>query len=176
MGTHPIFESDFDCLTDTFMKLIVQRVNHAAVRVNGEVVGSIGAGLCVLAGVNRYDTDDDVIWCAKKLLTTRFFEREGKQWNGNVVQLDGEILAVSQFTLYAVLKGTKPDFHNAMGGEQAQRMFDLFVNEVKKGYKADKVATGQFGADMKVELENDGPVTIEICNDEKKAKRAEKPV
>ena len=69
------------------------------------------------------------------MLTTRFFEREGKQWNGNVVQLEGEILAVSQFTLYAVLKGTKPDFHNAMGGEQAQRMFDLFVNEVKKGYK-----------------------------------------
>ena len=95
-------------------------------------------------------------------------------FNPPVQQVDGEILAVSQFTLYSVLKGTKPDFHNAMGGENAQKMFDLFVSEVKKNYHEEKVAQGVFGADMKVELENDGPVTIEICNDDKKAKR-EKP-
>ena len=71
-----------------------------------------------------------MVWCAKKLLTTRFFDRDGKPWNGNVNQMDLEILAVSQFTLYSVLKGTKPDFHNAMGGENAQKMFDLFVDTV----------------------------------------------
>jgi len=150
------------------MKLVIQRVTRACVRVEGEVKGDISKGLCVLAGINRYDTEDDILWCAKKLLNIRLFEEDDKHWKKNVKQENLEILAVSQFTLYAVLKGNKPDFHCAMGGEQASTLFDLFVSELKKGYDQEKIQTGVFGAMMEVELVNDGPVTIEINSPEKK--------
>ena len=83
------------------MKLVVQRVTRACVRVEGEVKGNISKGLCVLAGINRYDTEDDILWCAKKLLNIRLFEEDDKHWKKNVKQENLEILAVSQFTLYA---------------------------------------------------------------------------
>merc|ERR1711937_228339 len=150
----------------------IQRVSRACVRVEGEVRGEISKGLCVLVGIHRSDTREDVLWCAKKLLNIRLFESEdGKHWNKSAQALDLGILAVSQFTLHAFLKGNKPDFHLAMGGDQARDLFDQLVEELKKGHTPERIATGVFGAMMEVDLVNDGPVTIELDSESTRKKK-----
>ncbi|KAJ9450389.1 D-tyrosyl-tRNA(Tyr) deacylase [Diplonema papillatum] len=143
------------------MRGVVQRVTSASVTVEGAVVGSVGKGLCVLVGISTTDTPAMIPWMAKKLLNLRLFEGGGgKNWAKNVVDVDGEILLVSQFTLCHVLKGSKPDFHNAMPGSQSQPFFDELVAALRKAYRPDRIATGSFGAYMDVDIRNDGPVTL----------------
>lgn len=146
------------------MKAIVQRVSEASVTVSGQVVGQIQKGLCVLVGIGREDTDKDVEFIARKLLNLRLFQHpeSGKSWDRNVVQIEGGVLLISQFTLCHVLKGNKPDFHNAMTGESARVLFDELTERMRRQYVSDRIATGQFGAYMDVRIANDGPVTISL--------------
>jgi len=146
-----------------FMRAVIQRVLSSSVSVNGQIVGKIpdkARGLCVLVGITHDDTQDDADYVIRKILTTRYWPDEnGTQWKRNVQQIDGSLLLVSQFTLYSKFKGTKLDFHRAMGPEEAKAMFDGIVERLKKDYKEDKVETGEFGGYMNVHIENDGPVT-----------------
>ncbi|CAF0754261.1 unnamed protein product [Brachionus calyciflorus] len=145
------------------MKAIIQRVVKASVTVSDELISSIQHGFCVLVGIGRDDTDKDIDYIVRKLLTIRLFENpeaENSKWNKNVVERDYEILCVSQFTLQSTLKGTKPDFHLAMGGEQSKEFYEKFLEQMKKSYKPEKIKDGKFGAMMQVNIQNDGPVTI----------------
>lgn len=145
------------------MRVVVQRVTEASVKVHGEVISSIGKGLMVLVGISRDDEEKDADFLARKLVRLRLFDSEdGKAWDKSVVDSQLEILLVSQFTLYGVMKGNKPDFHNAMKSQDSEPFFNQFVAKVKSLYAADKVKEGQFGADMAVSLVNDGPVTLQL--------------
>jgi D-tyrosyl-tRNA(Tyr) deacylase len=146
------------------MKAIIQRVTSASVVVDGQVVSSIGRGLCVLIGIHRTDTRKELEYIAKKLLSVRLFDdpNTGKRWDKSVKDLNLEVLCVSQFTLYHILKGNKLDFHLAMSGEPAKNMYYDLLSEVRKNYCEDGVKDGQFGATMEVNIANDGPVTIEL--------------
>jgi len=149
------------------MKAVVQRVASASVSVDGEVVSSIGRGICVLIGIHRDDTRQQMEHVARKLAALRVFDDEssGKRWNKSVRDLGLEILCVSQFTLYHVMKGNKPDFHLAMCGDKAKDFYEEFLAQLRKecgSSSEDKVKNGVFGATMKVDIANDGPVTLEI--------------
>lgn len=145
------------------MRLVLQRVTEASVTVDGKVVGSIGRGLVALCGIHETDDDKAAEWAARKLLNTRLFEDEkGKMWSQSVASLNLGVLLVSQFTLFAQLKGNKPDFHNAMGPQRARPYWSDFVQRVEGLHTTGPVATGEFGAKMQVSLINDGPVTIEL--------------
>ncbi|XP_075145438.1 D-aminoacyl-tRNA deacylase isoform X1 [Haematobia irritans] len=145
------------------MKAIVQRVTSAKVTVSEELISSIGRGLCVLVGITHTDTEKDVEYLSRKLLSLRLFEdSSGKRWQKSVQDEKLEILCVSQFTLYHRLKGNKPDFHLAMQGEQAQTLYQLFLKRLGTSYDANKIKDGKFGAYMQVHIQNDGPVTIEL--------------
>ena len=141
------------------MKVIVQRVLSASVEVEQQVVGSIDQGLLLLIGLAEGDTDQELIWMANKILGLRIFERNGLLQD-SVLDIDGELLAVSQFTLLADCnKGKRPSFSKAMKPDKALPMFNTFVQllEEKRG---SNIQTGIFGADMKVSSINNGPVTI----------------
>jgi len=143
------------------MRAVVQRVSQAAVAVDGAVVSSIGRGACVLVGVEVGDTEADAVWMANKLLQLRVFDdAEGKRWGCGVKELGYELLCVSQFTLYSVLKGNKPDFRKAMAGPKAKQFYDDFLQRLRSDYEPGKIQEGVFGAMMDVSLTNDGPVTI----------------
>eukprot|EP01094_Clydonella_sp_ATCC50884_P002730 TRINITY_DN12080_c0_g1_i1.p1 TRINITY_DN12080_c0_g1~~TRINITY_DN12080_c0_g1_i1.p1 ORF type:complete len:165 (+),score=46.10 TRINITY_DN12080_c0_g1_i1:328-822(+) len=146
------------------MRAIIQRVVRGGVTVGGDAVGSIERGLVVLVGVQEGDTDKDAQWLARRILGLRLWHNDdnGKPWAKNVRDLGYELLLVSQFTLFAVPKGNKPDFHHAMGGPAAREFFDSFVELVRTSYAPDKVQTGAFGQHMEVSLVNDGPVTIPL--------------
>ncbi|KAL3424229.1 d-tyrosyl-trna deacylase [Phlyctema vagabunda] len=146
------------------MKAILQRVLSASVTVDTKLVSSIGKGVLVFAAVAPGDTEKDVETLANKVLKMRLWDDEsGGRWKHNVQDISGEVLCVSQFTLLAsTKKGTKPDFHGAMGGDEARILYQLFVSKVQQGYKAEKVKDGVFQAMMEVALVNDGPVTLEI--------------
>ena len=165
------------------MRLVLQRVTSASVTVEGQVVGAIGRGVCVLVGITDTDTSSDVEFAARKILNTRLWpsslrttapsqqskpDAPVKQWDAAVVDIQGGgVLLVSQFTLCHVLKGNKPDFHKAMKTEPAKKLFDALVTQVKQGFtgvSSDNapVATGMFGAYMDVQIANDGPVTLVI--------------
>lgn len=145
------------------MKAVIQRVNKARVSVDGEVISSIGKGLCVLLGISRTDTIKDIQFMVRKLLNLRIFEDEnGKRWNKSVKDYNYEVLCVSQFTLYSKLKGNKPDFHLAMAPEQSEKFYNDFIQQLRTTYSPDLVKDGKFGAFMQVHIENDGPVTIEL--------------
>ena len=142
------------------MRALVQRVSEARVTVAGEVVGSIGPGLLVLAGFEEADTQIDLDWMAKKLVQMRIFADGNGVMNRSVSDVGGEVLAVSQFTLYAsTKKGNRPSWSRAARGEVSQPLFAQFV-EVLANALGRPVATGVFGADMQVVLVNDGPVTL----------------
>jgi D-tyrosyl-tRNA(Tyr) deacylase len=144
------------------MKAVIQRVMKASVCVAGEVVGSIQNGLCVLIGISKDDTDKDLEFIVRKILNIRLFKEseESAKWDKSVVDKDFEVLCISQFTLQAVLKGNKPDFHQAMMADKSKEFYDRFLDTIGKMYKKEKIQNGQFGAYMQVSIQNDGPVTI----------------
>ncbi len=147
------------------MRVVIQRVSHASVTIEGVLKSKIGRGLLVLAGFEEADDEKDLEWMVRKLLHLRIFEDANGVMNRSVLDTDGEILVVSQFTLHAATaKGNRPSYIRAARPEIAIPLYDRFLKMVETGL--DKpIGTGEFGADMKVELLNDGPVTI--CIDSK---------
>lgn len=141
------------------MRLVIQRVNQANVQVFGQEIASCGKGLLVLLGVTHDDSIEDVEYCVSKTLGLRVFEDEDEKMNLSIEDIKGEILVVSQFTLYGdVRKGRRPSFVNSAKPDKANELYEEYVKYLQK--ENIPVSTGQFGADMKVELINDGPVTI----------------
>ncbi len=144
------------------MRVLVQRVLSARVEVAGVVVGAIGAGLLVLVGVEEADGQADISWLSAKLSKLRIFDDEAGVMNRSVVDVGGEVLAVSQFTLFAsVRKGSRPSWSRAARAEISHALFDQFVGQLERDLGR-QVPTGVFGADMQLHLVNDGPVTIAI--------------
>lgn len=144
------------------MRLVIQRVSQASVTVEGEMIGSIGRGLLVLVGVENGDTEADMEWLAKKTVALRIFEDEAGVMNKSLVDVEGSVLAVSQFTLTAsTRKGNRPSYIRAAGHEVAVSLYEAYCRRVSELTGRD-VERGRFGADMKVALVNDGPVTIII--------------
>ena len=144
------------------MRLVVQRVTHASVTIEGVLKSKIGSGLLILVGIEDADTDTDINWLAQKVVNLRIFDDENGVMNRSVVDVDGEILIVSQFTLHAMTaKGNRPSYIRASKPDFAIPMYEKFCAKVSE-LLGKEVGTGQFGADMKVELLNDGPVTILI--------------
>ncbi|HHE31255.1 MAG TPA: D-tyrosyl-tRNA(Tyr) deacylase [Chlorobaculum parvum] len=142
------------------MRCVVQRVREAAVTIDGERFSSIGAGLLVLAGISRDDRDADLAWMSRKLPNLRIFEDDEGRMNRSRKETGGELLVVSQFTLYAdASRGNRPGFTESAPSEVAQPIFDRFVEMLRCDSEL-TVETGSFGADMQVSLINDGPVTI----------------
>jgi D-tyrosyl-tRNA(Tyr) deacylase len=142
------------------MRAVIQRVKEACVRVDGKITGQIEKGLLVLVGVEDADTDEDIEWLTKKIAGMRIFDDENGVMNLSVMDIDGRILAVSQFTLFgSTKKGNRPSWIRASKGPFAEPMYEKFCKalEHETGKKTEK---GIFGADMKVSLLNDGPVTI----------------
>lgn len=141
------------------MRVILQRVAHASVTVDGEIIGKIQRGFLLLVGVTHDDAMEDMEYLVRKIVQMRIFEDEEGKLNRSIQDIGGEILSVSQFTLYAdTKKGNRPSFSKAAPGDVALEMFEQF--NVLLRDTGIPVETGQFGADMKVELLNDGPVTI----------------
>ncbi|KAG9509443.1 D-aminoacyl-tRNA deacylase 1 [Fragariocoptes setiger] len=151
------------------MRAVVQRVLKGSVTAEGEVVGSIGHGICVLLGISRDDDHTDSDYVIRKLLTLKLFSDDPeKRWMKSVKEGDLEILVVSQFTLCHTFKGTKPDFHLSMSGDLSKPFFEEFVARLKKEYRAGKVQTGKFGCHMSIDICADGPVTLVIDSPAKK--------
>ena len=140
------------------MRAVVTRVSRASVSIDGAVVGAIGKGFLVLLGVHKDDTEEDAKKLADKVCGLRVFEDENGKMNLNLAAVDGEILVVSQFTLFADTKSRRPGFTEAARPEKAVPLYELFMAECEK--KMFHVKHGVFGADMQVESVNDGPVTI----------------
>lgn len=141
------------------MKVVVQRAKDANVKVDGKEVGQISKGLLLLVGFTQTDTDKEIDWMVNKVLNLRIFDDEDGVMNKSVKDVKGEILSVSQFTLYAdSRKGNRPSYLNALRGEEAIVLYDKFNQKLKEQNIV--VETGIFGADMKVSFTNDGPVTI----------------
>ncbi len=148
------------------MKAVLQRVTHAKVTVDGKVTGEIDKGLLVLVGVSPDDNDAIIKTVAEKIAGLRIFKDENEKMNLSVQDIGGRILVISQFTLYAdCKKGKRPSFTDAASGEFAKNTYEKFVGVLSNIING-KVETGIFGADMKVELLNDGPVTIVLNSDE----------
>ena len=147
------------------MRVVLQRVKHAKVTIDGRVSGEIGTGFLILLGVAPEDTPEEALYLAKKCVGLRVFEDENDKMNLALADVGGKILAVSQFTLYAdCRKGKRPNFTRAAKGDQARELYEYFV-DCCRGLGVE-TQTGEFGADMKVELLNDGPVTIMLDTDE----------
>ena len=147
------------------MRTVVQRVKQASVTVNGSVVSAIGQGLLLLLGIEAADTEEDIQWLSRKVLGLRIFDDEEGVMNRNIQDVGGDIIVVSQFTLMASYKkGNRPSWIRAAGHEHAVPMYERFVEVLREGL-GKSVGTGVFGAEMQVELINDGPVTI--CMDTK---------
>ena len=141
------------------MRVVLQRVSHASVTVEEKVIGKIQRGFLLLVGVTRDDAMEDMEYLVRKIVQMRIFEDEEGKLNRSIQDIGGEILSVSQFTLYAdTKKGNRPSFSKAAPGDVALEMFEQFNGLLRD--TGIPVETGQFGADMKVELLNDGPVTI----------------
>ena len=147
------------------MKAVIQRVTKASVAINGNVKSSIENGLLVLAGIEDADNDEDIEWLSNKIVNLRIFDDENKVPNVSVKDIDGEILLVSQFTLHAsTKKGNRPSYIKASKPDVAIPIYEKMILQLESDL-GKKIFTGEFGADMKVELLNDGPVTI--CIDTK---------
>ncbi len=144
------------------MKTVIQRVSSASVTINAEIVADIQRGLLVLVGIEDADTQEDINWLCQKIANLRIFGDENEVMNLSVKDCNGEIIVVSQFTLYAsTKKGNRPSYIKAAKPEVAIPLYEVFVKQLEKEL-CKKVQTGIFGADMKVSLLNDGPVTIII--------------
>ncbi|MBD2293869.1 D-tyrosyl-tRNA(Tyr) deacylase [Anabaena sphaerica FACHB-251] len=143
------------------MRVIVQRVKSSQVTVNGEIVGKIGRGLNLLVGISNTDTDAELDWMVRKCLELRLFpdDEGGDRWQKSVQEINGELLVVSQFTLYGdCRKGRRPSFDRSAVPTLAVDLYNRFVSKLKTSGL--RVETGQFGAMMQVEIQNDGPVTL----------------
>lgn len=144
------------------MRVVIQRVSDAAVTVNTETVGSIEKGLLVFAGIEDADTDEDIEWISNKIINLRIFDDENKIPNISVKEIDGSILLISQFTLHALTKkGNRPSYIRASKSVVAVPVYEKLIQQLENDL-GKKIQTGIFGADMKVPLVNDGPVTIWI--------------
>ena len=147
------------------MRTVIQRVQHASVTINGNVKSSIGNGFLLLLGIEATDTSEDVDWLVKKVSALRVFEDENGVMNRSIIDVQGEALVVSQFTLYASYKkGNRPSWFRAASHDISIPLYEEFCCKLSASL-GKEVGTGEFGADMKVELLNDGPVTI--CMDTK---------
>lgn len=147
------------------MRAVVQRVNKSSVTIDGKVVGKINEGFTVLVGFTHTDTIEDIKYIVKKIVNLRIMDDENGVMNKSIIDTGGSILSISQFTLYGdAKKGNRPSYVKALGGEQASPMYDKF-NELLREHVT--VETGIFGADMKVSIENNGPVTILLDTDER---------
>lgn len=147
------------------MRTVIQRVSHASVTIEGIVKSKIGAGYLILLGVEEADNEEDIDWLVRKITGLRVFDDEAGVMNRNIMDVGGDIIVVSQFTLMASYKkGNRPSWLRAAGHEHAVPMYEMFVTKLSEAL-GKPVGTGEFGADMKVELLNDGPVTI--CMDTK---------
>ena len=144
------------------MKAVIQRASKASVTIEGEKAASIDSGLLILLGVINEDTQEDINWLSKKIVNLRIFGDEDGVMNKSLIDINGEAIVVSQFTLHAnVKKGNRPSYIKAAKPEIAIPLYKAFVKQMELDL-GEKILTGQFGADMKVELLNDGPVTIII--------------
>lgn len=144
------------------MKAVIQRVSKASVTINQKIVSRINNGLLILLGIESADTAEDIEWLSKKIANLRIFNDENDVMNRSLIDVDGDVIIVSQFTLQAsTKKGNRPSYLNAAKPEIAIPLYKQFIAEFEKQINK-KVGTGEFGADMKVELLNDGPVTIII--------------
>jgi D-tyrosyl-tRNA(Tyr) deacylase len=144
------------------MKVVIQRVSEASVKIDGSINGSIESGLLILVGIENADTEEDVDWLASKIVSLRIFSDESGLMNLSVKEINGGILVISQFTLHAkTKKGNRPSFIDAARPEQAIPLYEKFKSALEKELNK-PIQCGVFGADMKVSLVNDGPVTIVI--------------
>jgi len=142
------------------MRVVIQRVNKASVKVDGKITGEIDEGLLILLGIEDADTDEDIQWLSNKIVNLRIFNDENGVMNKSVIDADGNILLVSQFTLHAsTKKGNRPSYIKASKPDFAVPMYEKMIAQLE-GDLGKNIQTGIFGADMKVELLNDGPVTI----------------
>lgn len=147
------------------MRVVIQRVTFAKVEVDKKIVGEIEKGMMILVGFENEDTDEDLTWMAGKITALRIFDDEQGVMNKSIVDADGDILCISQFTLHAqTKKGNRPSYIKAAKGEIAEPLYQDFCNKLKNNLNKE-IQKGIFGADMKVSLLNDGPVTI--CIDSK---------
>lgn len=143
------------------MRVIIQRVKSSSVTVDGKVIASIDRGLNLLVGISATDTETELDWMTRKCLDLRLFpdEENDKPWNKSIVDIQGEILVVSQFTLYGdCRKGRRPSFSNSASPQIAEPIYNMFVDKLKQSGLT--IATGKFGAMMEVKIDNDGPVTL----------------
>lgn len=144
------------------MRVVIQRVNHASVTIEGQQKAAIGKGLLVLVGIEDADVDEDIQWLSSKMVNLRIFDDENKIPNISVKDTGGDILLVSQFTLHAsTKKGNRPGYTKAARPETAIPLYEKLISQLEKDL-GKSIQTGTFGADMKVALLNDGPVTILI--------------
>lgn len=147
------------------MRTVIQRVQHASVTINGSIKSSIGNGFLLLLGIEATDTSEDVDWLVKKVSALRVFDDENGVMNRSIIDVQGEALVVSQFTLYASYKkGNRPSWFRAASHDISVPLYEEFCSKLSAAL-GKEVGTGEFGVDMKVELLNDGPVTI--CMDTK---------
>jgi D-tyrosyl-tRNA(Tyr) deacylase len=148
------------------MKVLLQRVKHGSVSVDGAIIGSVGVGYVALVGIRTDDTEDIVRQLANKTLALRIFPDDAGKMNRSIVDINGGILVISQFTLYAdTRRGNRPGFSDAARPETAEALYLLYVSALRAELGESAVTTGRFGAHMDVTLLNDGPVTIELSSD-----------
>ena len=149
------------------MRVVVQKVKNASVKVNNKLVGEIKNGLMVLAGYEPSDSKEDISWIVQKITKMRIFDDSENRLNFSLLDVNGEILLISQFTLHAsVKKGNRPSYIKAADSKKAKLMYDLTISEFETVLKR-KISTGKFGANMDVSLVNNGPVTIIIDSKKK---------
>ena len=149
------------------MRVVVQKVKNASVKVNNQLVGEINNGLMVLAGYEPSDSKEDISWMVQKIIKMRIFDDSENKLNFSLLDVNGEILLISQFTLHAsVKKGNRPSYIKAADSQKAKLMYDLTISEFETVLKR-KISTGKFGANMDVSLVNNGPVTITIDSKKK---------
>ncbi|MDD6770209.1 MAG: D-aminoacyl-tRNA deacylase [Inconstantimicrobium porci] len=143
------------------MRAVVQRVKESSVKIDGSIVGKINKGFNVLIGISKDDTIDDLKYIKDKIMNLRVFEDENNKMNLSIKDVNGELLIVSQFTLYGdCRKGRRPNFMNALSGDEAEKLYEEFLGMIRQENIV--VETGVFGADMEVCIINDGPVTLLI--------------
>lgn len=150
------------------MRAVIQRVKRASIEINGSIFSAINRGSLVLLGISNIDIDQDMEYILDKIINLRIFSDINGKMNNDIASIDGEILIVSQFTLFGdARKGRRPSYSNAEKGEKAEKIYNSFIIRLKDKYNPVKIKSGKFGAMMDISLINDGPVTI-LLDSEKK--------